>query len=187
MPTDADLVLRLVLAAALSGTLGIERELTEQPAGVRTHMLVGMGACLFAIISAFGFSAVAPSPSAAVSFDPTRIAAQIVVGIGFLGAGVIVKSGGDVRGLTTAASFWITAAIGTAAGFGMVFVAVSVTVITLVALVGGRPFRSLLRRHALRRKNRNREDEKQEQAADRSHTNGSAADDGTMTHSKSRR
>jgi putative Mg2+ transporter-C (MgtC) family protein len=154
MPTDMELVLRLVLAAALSGALGVERELTEQPAGVRTHMLVGMGAALFAIVSAFGFSALTPAPSGAAAYDPTRIAAQIVVGIGFLGAGVIVKTGGDVRGLTTAASFWITAAIGTAAGFGMTFVAVSVTAITLVALVGGRPFRSLLRRHALKKKDR---------------------------------
>jgi putative Mg2+ transporter-C (MgtC) family protein len=154
MPSDWELVLRLVLAAALSGALGVERELTEQPAGVRTHMLVGMGAALFAIVSAFGFIALTPTPSGAAAYDPTRIAAQIVVGIGFLGAGVIVKSGGSVRGLTTAASFWITAAIGTAAGFGMTFVAVAVTVITLVALVGGRPFRSLLRRHTLKKKER---------------------------------
>jgi len=154
VPTDLELVLRLMLAAALSGALGVERELTEQPAGVRTLMLVGMGAALFAIVSAFGFSALSPAPSGAAAYDPTRIAAQIVVGIGFLGAGVIVKSGGSVRGLTTAASFWITAAIGTAAGFGMTFIAIAVTVITLVALVGGRPFRSLLRRHAQKKKDR---------------------------------
>src|SRR5436190_13259713 len=154
MPTDVELVLRLVLAAALSGALGVERELTEQPAGVRTHMLVGMGAALFAIVSAFGFSALTPVPSGAAAYDPTRIAAQIVVGIGFLGAGVIVKSGGSVRGLTTAASFWITAAIGTAAGFGMTFIAIAATVITLLALIGGRPFRSLLRRHAVKKKDR---------------------------------
>jgi putative Mg2+ transporter-C (MgtC) family protein len=93
MPSDAELVLRLLLAAGLSGALGIERELTEQPAGVRTHMLVGMGAALFAIVSAYGFGALAPSPGSAAAYDPTRIAAQIVVGIGFLGAGVIVKAG----------------------------------------------------------------------------------------------
>jgi putative Mg2+ transporter-C (MgtC) family protein len=154
MPTQLDLVLRLLLAAGLSGALGVERELTEQPAGVRTHMLVGMGAALFAIVSAFGFAALTPSPPASAAYDPTRIAAQIVVGIGFQGAGVIVKAGGDVKGLTTAASFWITAAIGTAAGFGMVFAAVAVTVITLLALVGGRPFRSILRRHSFRRHER---------------------------------
>src|SRR3954447_8172381 len=154
MPSEAQLVLRLLLAAGLTGALGIERELTEQPAGVRTHMLVGMGAALFAIVSAYGFAALSPTPGSAAAFDPTRIAAQIVVGIGFLGAGVIVKSGGSVRGLTTAASFWITAAIGTAAGFGMILIALATTVITLVALVGGRPFRSILRRHAFRKKDR---------------------------------
>jgi putative Mg2+ transporter-C (MgtC) family protein len=154
MPSEAQLVLRLLLAAGLTGALGIERELTEQPAGVRTHMLVGMGAALFAIVSAYGFAALSPTPGSAAAFDPTRIAAQIVVGIGFLGAGVIVKSGGGVRGLTTAGSFWITAAIGTAAGFGMILIALATTVITLVALVGGRPFRSILRRHAFRKKDR---------------------------------
>src|SRR6266487_246446 len=119
MPTQVDLVLRLLLAAALAGALGVERELTEQPAGFRTHILVGLGAALFAILSAYGFATVlAGEPSRGVSADVTRIASQIVVGIGFLGGGAILKYGSTVRGLTTAASLWVTAAIGTAIGLG---------------------------------------------------------------------
>src|SRR6266542_5415417 len=106
MPTHFDFVLRLLLAAALAATVGIERELTEH-AGIRTHMPVGLGAVLFAIVSAFGFQAIAGhGPTQEVRADVTRVASQIVVGLGFIGAGVIVKSGAGVRGLTTAASLW---------------------------------------------------------------------------------
>src|SRR6266545_7018498 len=86
MPSQGELVLRLLLAASLAGLLGVERELTDQPAGLRTHILVGLGSALFAIISAFGFQAViAEGNPQAVSADVTRVASQIVVGIGFLG------------------------------------------------------------------------------------------------------
>src|SRR6266487_6701615 len=124
MPTQVDLVLRLLLAAALAGALGVERELTEQPAGFRTHILVGIGAALFAMVSAYGFQAIvlrtSPDPTGrAVSVDVSRVASQIVVGIGFLGGGAIIKYGASVRGLTTAANLWITAAIGNAVGIGM--------------------------------------------------------------------
>src|SRR6266496_1192776 len=118
--THVDFILRLLLAAALAATVGIERELTDQHAGIRTHMLVGLGAVLFAIVSAFGFQAIAEhGPTQEVRADVTRVASQIVVGLGFIGAGVIVKSGAGVRGLTTAASLWVTGAIGTAVGVGM--------------------------------------------------------------------
>jgi putative Mg2+ transporter-C (MgtC) family protein len=148
LPSQADLILRLLLAATLAGLLGGERELTEQPAGFRTHILVGLGAALFAIISAYGFQSVVGTSPRQVRADPTRIASQIVVGIGFLGGGAIVKYGASIRGLTTAASLWVTAAVGTAIGLGALLLGSVTTVITLIALVGLRPLRRILRRRA---------------------------------------
>ena len=149
LPSQGDLILRLLLAAALAGLLGGERELTEQPAGFRTHILVGLGAALFAIISAYGFQTIAGvGPRAVVRADLTRIASQIVVGIGFLGGGAILKYGASIRGLTTAASLWVTAAVGTAVGVGALVLASVTTGITLVALVGLLPLRRFLRRRA---------------------------------------
>jgi putative Mg2+ transporter-C (MgtC) family protein len=152
MPSQIDLILRLFLAASLAGLLGVERELTEQPAGFRTHILVGLGAALFSVISAFGFQAVVGfAPAQTVVADPTRVASQIVVGIGFLGGGAILKYGATIRGLTTAASLWITAAIGTAIGLGLLVIGTATTGIALLALVGLRPLRSLVRRYAVGR------------------------------------
>jgi putative Mg2+ transporter-C (MgtC) family protein len=152
MPSQTDLILRLLLAATLAGLLGVERELTEQPAGFRTHILVGLGAALFSIISAFGFQAIAGlGPTTVVQADITRITSQIVVGIGFLGGGAILKYGASIRGLTTAASLWLTAALGTAIGTGLLVLGSATTGITLVALVGLRPLRSLVRRYAVGR------------------------------------
>jgi putative Mg2+ transporter-C (MgtC) family protein len=149
VPTQTDLILRLLLAAALGGLLGGERELTEQPAGFRTHILVALGAALFAIVSAFGFQAIAGlGPPEVVRADLTRIASQIVVGIGFLGGGAILKYGISVRGLTTAASLWVTAAVGTAIGIGELVLGAVTAGTSLVALVGLRPLRRVLRRHA---------------------------------------
>jgi|ERR1051325_155242 putative Mg2+ transporter-C (MgtC) family protein len=149
MPSQGELILRLLLAAALAGALGGERELTEQPAGFRTHILVGLGAALFTIISAYGFQAIASlGPQPIVRADVTRVASQIVVGIGFLGGGAILKYGASIRGLTTAASLWVTAAVGTAVGVGELVLGSATAGITLVALVGLRPFRSVLRRYA---------------------------------------
>ena len=152
MASDTELALRLLLAAALAGLIGIEREVTDQPAGFRTHILVGLGAALFAVISAYGFEAIAAEgPAAVVRADVTRVASQIVVGIGFLGGGAIVKYGATVRGLTTAASLWITAAIGTAIGIGMLAIGGVVTVIALAAIIGLRPIRRLIRRRSIDR------------------------------------
>jgi len=149
VPSEVELVLRLLLAAGLAGALGIERELHEQPAGFRTHMLVGVGAALFAIISAFGFQAIAGGgPAREIRADVTRVASQIVVGIGFLGGGAIIKYGATVRGLTTAASLWVTAAVGTAAGIGMLAIASATTGIALLALGVLRPLRAAIRRVA---------------------------------------
>ena len=152
MPSQIDLILRLFLAASLAGLLGVERELTDQPAGFRTHILVGLGAALFSVISAYGFEAVVGGDSSVrVVADPTRVASQIVVGIGFLGGGAILKYGASIRGLTTAASLWITAAVGTAIGLGLLVIGTATTGIALLALVGLRPLRGVLRRYAVGR------------------------------------
>jgi putative Mg2+ transporter-C (MgtC) family protein len=108
----AEVLLRIFVAAALGGAIGLERELRERQAGLRTHLVVSVGAALFTLVSAYGFT------DWGVRVDPTRIAAQIVTGIGFLGAGAIIRQGLSVRGLTTAATLWLVAAIGMAAGAG---------------------------------------------------------------------
>lgn len=128
-----DLIVRVVVAAALGGLVGLERELSDQPAGFRTHILVSLGAALFTMVGAYGLE---PFVKSGFSFDPTRVAAQIVTGIGFLGAGAILRQGITIRGLTTAAALWVTAAIGTAAGLGFWSGAVATTVATVMSLYG---------------------------------------------------
>ena len=125
---------RLALAAALGGAIGFERELRDREAGFRTHMLVCIGSALFTIVSAYGFREFLTSGDQVVRADPTRIAAQIVTGIGFLGAGAIIRQGVSIRGLTTAATLWVAAAIGMAAGAGYYAGAVLGTIVTLIAL-----------------------------------------------------
>lgn len=127
---QADLSIRLILAAALGLAVGFEREIHGHPAGLRTHMLVAVGSALFTVISAYGFG----TGSAAAPIDPTRIAAQVVSGIGFLGAGAILKDGIVIRGLTTAASLWATSAVGMAAGAGEYIIAAVATGVILVSL-----------------------------------------------------
>lgn len=120
-----DVVLRLVMAAIVGGIIGLDRERAHKPAGIRTLMLVSVGSALFTILSIYGFGE---------SADPSRIAAGIVVGIGFLGAGVILHSEKGVMGLTTAAAVWAVAATGVAFGCGLYVIAVATTVLILVAL-----------------------------------------------------
>ncbi|MFL5928011.1 MAG: MgtC/SapB family protein [Gaiellaceae bacterium] len=131
---DTHVVLRLVVAAGLGGAIGFERELRDREAGVRTHLLVSLGSALFTIVSAYAFHSFLASGATVVRADPTRIAAQIVTGIGFLGAGAIIREGLSVRGLTTAATLWVVAAIGMACGAGWYGAAVITTLLTLVAL-----------------------------------------------------
>jgi putative Mg2+ transporter-C (MgtC) family protein len=121
------LLVRVLLAAVLGGLLGFERERRGRPAGLRTFMVVAAGACLFTMVGAFGF---------ADDASPSRIASGIVVGIGFLGAGSIVqhKKGGSIRGLTTAAGIWTTAAIGAAVGAGLLVLATGATLVLFVIL-----------------------------------------------------
>ena len=129
-----ELLLRLGLAALLGGIIGVEREMREREAGLRTHMLVALGSALFTIVSAYGFREVLNASPTLVRTDPTRIAAQIVTGIGFLGAGAIIRQGFSVRGLTTAATLWMTAAIGMAAGAGSYTAAAVTTAVGLFSL-----------------------------------------------------
>jgi putative Mg2+ transporter-C (MgtC) family protein len=143
VPSELELVGRLLLSAVLGGLIGLEREISDQPAGFRTHMLVALGACLFALVSAYSFAVfVGQEASPQFRFDPTRVAAQIVTGIGFLGAGAIIRYGMSVRGLTTAASLWVVAAIGTAVGLGGYLIGGVTTAITIGALFGLKPLRS---------------------------------------------
>ncbi len=146
MISNLDILGRLLLAAILGSAVGFERERLVWAAGIRTHMLVSVGSCLVIIVSAFGFSDILGSPN--VSLDPSRMAAQVVSGIGFLGAGTIMLRGEMVKGLTTAAGLWAVAAIGLAAGAGLYTAAVATTVIVLVILAGVKPLEERYRERA---------------------------------------
>jgi putative Mg2+ transporter-C (MgtC) family protein len=147
-----ELVLRVVLAAGLGGLIGLERELSDQPAGFRTHILVSLGAALFTLAGAYGLEDFAGESGISTRLDPTRVAAQVVTGVGFLGAGAIIHRGVNIRGLTTAASLWVTAAIGTAVAFGYLEGAIAVAVISIAALYGLK----FIERKALERMKRGR-------------------------------
>ena len=123
---EVALAARLIVAAILGAVVGLEREYHDHPAGMRTHLLVSLGACAFTILSIEAFAA----PGA----DPARIAAQIVTGIGFLGAGAILKDRGSIKGLTTAASLWAVAAVGMASGAAAWGVAIATTTIVVISL-----------------------------------------------------
>lgn len=129
MPTALDLMLRLFVALALGAVIGLERERQERAAGLRTVTMVSLGSCLFTIAGAYGFART----------DPSRVAAQIVTGIGFLGAGTIFLRKDLVRGLTTAATIWATAAVGMAAGTAQYFEAVFTTLLILAVLMVLKP------------------------------------------------
>jgi len=124
MVLEIELVLRLILTFALSGLVGFEREVSLKPAGLRTHILVGLGSCLITILSLEAFP----------GSDSARVAASIIVGIGFLGAGTIIKTEKKIVGLTTAAGLWITASIGIATGAGFYLIAIFTTILAYIVL-----------------------------------------------------
>jgi len=135
--SEIDMVVRVVVAAALGACLGVEREMQHKTAGLRTHTLVAAGAALFAV---------AGGSISADGTDMTRIAAGVVTGIGFIGAGGMIKSGFTMTGITTAATLWFSAAVGVAVAFGLYVVAVAALVVALAAMVGFAPVRDRLRR-----------------------------------------
>jgi putative Mg2+ transporter-C (MgtC) family protein len=146
-----DIAIRFLVAVALTGAIGVEREIAGQPAGLRTHITVGLGAALFGLISVHGFDAyVAGRNTNNYQIDVSRVASQVVVGVGFLGAGAILKEGASIRGLTTAASLWAVAAIGLAAGLGSFFAATAACVSLLLALIFLRTPRRWVRRRLAR-------------------------------------
>ena len=127
-----EFILRVVLAAFLGGIIGLEREYRAKEAGFRTHFLVGLGAAVFMVLSKYGYDDVVAEEL--VRLDPSRIAAQVVSGIGFIGAGCIIFQKHVVRGLTTAAGLWVTSAIGLACGSGMYWLAVAATMLVVICL-----------------------------------------------------
>ncbi|MHB9112193.1 MAG: MgtC/SapB family protein [Thermoleophilia bacterium] len=132
-------VLRIILGALLGGLVGLDREIRGQAAGLRTHTLVAMGATLFTLVSLYGFTGFEVEGEETVALDPSRVASQIVVGIGFLGAGAIMRHGPSVKGLTTAASLWVVAALGMSVGVGYYLGAVTIAVLLLIILRVLRP------------------------------------------------
>jgi putative Mg2+ transporter-C (MgtC) family protein len=151
-PTEMELFARVAVALACGAAIGFEREFSEKPAGLRTHAMVAMGAATFTVAGFAGLSLVGKG----VSSDPTRVAAQVVNGIGFLGAGMVIKNGDQLRGLTTAAEMWLVAAIGVMAGLGDLTLAGLITCAALIVVVGGRPVEGFVDRIRERRV-RNRE------------------------------
>lgn len=154
LPSTLELVARLVLAAVLGGVIGFERELRDHPAGLRTHITVAVGSALFVIAGAYGWEDFLTDDrsSTNVTIGVDRVAANIVTGIGFLGGGAILKYGANIRGLTTAASLWVTSAVGLAVGLGNYVLVVAATVVTLVSLVALRlPERWIQRRLSIDR------------------------------------
>ena len=133
MGIEVEVILRLLLATALGAIIGFQRERAGKPAGLRTHILIGLGAALFTVASIYGFGAAS---------DPARIAAGVLIGVGFLGAGIIMRTGeGIVAGLTTAATIWAVAGIGLAAGAGLYLVSAVATVLILIVLYLPHPIR----------------------------------------------
>lgn len=149
-PSQLELVVRIIVAMVLGGMIGFEREINDHPAGIRTHVMVSVGSALFGIVSAYGFEEFTVERAATnYQVDVTRVASNVVTGVGFLGGGAILKSGATVRGLTTAASLWATAAIGLGVGLGSYLLCVVATVVVLGSLVGLRwPRRWVARRLA---------------------------------------
>src|SRR5436189_5352870 len=137
--STTELILRLLVAAALGAVVGIERDSAAKGAGARTHALVALGAALFTVAGAYGFSDIPKGPN----IDPARVAAQVATGVGFIGAGAILRHGTTVRGVTTAATVWLAASVGLAAGAGgwlAAIIATAMALLVLVVLQAAKPF-----------------------------------------------
>lgn len=142
MLDSSEILIRLLLASAFGGLIGLERERKDWAAGLRTHMMVSVGSCLIMIVSAFGFSDILGTEN--VSLDPSRVASQVISGIGFIGAGTILfLKQGAIRGLTTASGLWTVAAIGLATGGGLYFAAGATTIIALIILWALKPLEQI--------------------------------------------
>ncbi|SDE56511.1 putative Mg2+ transporter-C (MgtC) family protein [Paenibacillus sp. UNCCL117] len=142
---DWDLTIRLLMSAGLGGLIGLEREWNHHAAGFRTHILVCLGSTAIMLLSIYGFEAFVNEPN--VRTDPARLAAQVISGIGFLGAGAILRTGSTVSGLTTAASIWVVAAIGLSIGAGFYYPALLTTVLVLISLFALNKWEKLLMRN----------------------------------------
>ena len=137
---DISLVIRVLSSVLLGFAIGLEREMTNKYAGLRTNILVCLGACLFTIISIYGFPEVSVTGDELGTRDTARVAAQVVTGIGFIGGGTVLRHGATVFGLTTAATLWVSASIGMACGAGMYGLAIVATVLSILVLVSVRLF-----------------------------------------------
>lgn len=137
---DLTVVIRVLSALLLGFAIGFEREVTNKDAGLRTNILVCLGACIFTIISIYGFPEVAVSGEEMGTRDTARVAAQIVTGIGFIGGGTVLRHGFNIYGLTTAATLWVSASVGMACGAGMYGLAIISTVLSILILVVVRLF-----------------------------------------------
>ena len=145
--TDLEIIFRLILACLLGGFVGLEREMHGRPAGVRTYLLLSLGSALIMVISEYLFHKYRGGvPGISLQVDPGRIAAQAITGIGFLGAGVIIRNRDTIRGLTTAACVWVVCAVGLTIGAGFYLYGGTVAVITVLSLVGLKPLEKRLRR-----------------------------------------
>ena len=162
--SDIELIERLCLAALLGAILGFEREWRQKNAGLKTNILIAMGSALFTLMSI--------DLSVSAGGDATRVASQIVTGIGFLGAGAIMRTGAGIRGLTTAAMIWVNAAIGVAVGGGEYRLAVIATGVTLMVLIVMTPLEAFIDR---RLKNRSRDDDVDDEASTRGGPSGASS------------
>jgi putative Mg2+ transporter-C (MgtC) family protein len=155
-------VLTIFVGAILGGAIGLEREYRSKEAGFRTHFLVGLGSALFMVLSMHGFDGFEAQPGVIIQRDPARMAAQVVSGIGFIGAGTIIFQKNVVKGLTTAAGLWVTSAIGMTAGVGMYGVAVAATILVLICLEGS----DFLHHHVFKSRHRQYDVDEKEQEED---------------------